>query len=116
MKYAITTDETIDYTSWILYMPQIYQNISSGKIESNLLKIDILLSLNFKILYILWNCVEKQVQDKNTETLKKRIDRTVAKLKKSQESYGSWDVVTDKFIKDYSNNMVVFARFAVIGW
>ena len=69
---------------------------------------------NEGVLYTLKNSIEKHFQDKNTGALKSRIDQTVAELKKmSKELWKLGCRKTAKFIKDYSNSMVVFARFAV---
>jgi len=68
------------------------------------------------VLYTLKNSVEKHLVDKNTDDLKNRINNTVDELKKmSKELWKLGCRKTAKFIKEYSNNMVVFAKFAVNG-
>ena len=115
MRYAMTTDERLyqldlvhaaSITGYKLWEDRIMsledRNTVVGKLQS--------------ALYSLKNSVEKHFQDKNTEALKNRIDQTVAELKKmSKELWKLGCRKTAKFIKDYSNSMVVFARFAVTG-
>ena len=68
------------------------------------------------VLYTLKNAVEKHLVDKNTDALKRRINKTVDELKKmSKELWKLGCRKTATFIKEYSNNMVVFAKFAVKG-
>ncbi len=68
------------------------------------------------VLYTLKNSVEKHLVDKNTDDLKNRINNTVDELKKmSKELWKLGCRKTATFIKEYSNNMVVFAKFAVNG-
>jgi hypothetical protein len=68
------------------------------------------------VLYTLKNSVEKHLLDKNTDDLKDRINTTVNELKKmSKELWKLGCRKTAMFIKEYSNNMVVFAKFAVNG-
>ena len=68
------------------------------------------------VLYTLKNSVEKHLVDKNTDDLKSRINTTVDELKKmSKELWKLGCRKTAKFIKEYSNSMVVFAKFAVNG-
>jgi len=68
------------------------------------------------VLYTLKNSVEKHLVDKNTDDLKSRINKTVGELKKmSKELWKLGCRKTATFIKEYSNNMVVFAKFAVNG-
>ena len=68
------------------------------------------------VLYTLKNSVEKHLVDKNTDDLKSRINKTVGELKKmSKELWKLGCRKTATFIKEYSNNMVVFAKFAVKG-
>ena len=68
------------------------------------------------VLYTLKNAVEKHLVDKNTDALKSRINKTVDELKKmSKELWKLGCRKTATFIKEYSNNMVVFAKFAVKG-
>jgi hypothetical protein len=68
------------------------------------------------VLYTLKNSVEKHLIDKNTDDLKKRINMTVDDLKKmSKELWKLGCRKTAKFIKEYSNSMVVFAKFAMNG-
>ena len=68
------------------------------------------------VLYTLKNAVEKHLVDKNTDDLKSRINKTVDELKKmSKELWKLGCRKTATFIKEYSNNMVVFAKFAVKG-
>ncbi len=68
------------------------------------------------VLYTLKNSVEKHLLDKNTYDLKDRINTTVNELKKmSKELWKLGCRKTAMFIKEYSNNMVVFAKFAVNG-
>jgi hypothetical protein len=68
------------------------------------------------VLYTLKNSVEKHLVDKNTDDLKSRINSTVDELKKmSKELWKLGCRKTATFIKEYSNNMVVFAKFAVNG-
>src|SRR3990170_3697500 len=68
------------------------------------------------VLYTLKNAVEKHLNDKNTDALKSRINKTVDELKKmSKELWKLGCRKTATFIKEYSNNMVVFAKFAVKG-
>jgi hypothetical protein len=68
------------------------------------------------VLYTLKNAVEKHLVDKNTDALKSRINKTVDELKKmSKELWKLGCRKTAIFIKEYSNNMVVFAKFAVKG-
>jgi len=67
-------------------------------------------------LYTLKNSVEKHLVDKNTEELKSRINETVEGLKEmAKELWKLGCRKTAKFIKEYSNRMVVFAKFAVNG-
>jgi uncharacterized protein YlzI (FlbEa/FlbD family) len=69
-----------------------------------------------RVLYTLKNSVEKHFVDKNTDDLKSRINTTVDELKKmSKELWKLGCRKTATFIKEYSNNMVVFAKFAVNG-
>lgn len=69
-----------------------------------------------RVLYTLKNSVEKHSVDKNTDGLKSRINRTVDELKKmSKELWKLGCRKTATFIKQYSNSMVVFAKFAVNG-
>ena len=68
------------------------------------------------VLYTLKNSVEKHLVDKNTEDLKSRINTTVDELKKMSKKL--WKLGCRKtaiFIRECSNNMVVFAKFAVNG-
>jgi hypothetical protein len=68
------------------------------------------------VLYTLKNSVEKHLIDKDTDDLKKRINTTVDELKKmSKELWKLGCRKTAKFIKEYSNSMVVFAKFAMKG-
>lgn len=68
------------------------------------------------VVYTLKNAVEKHLVDKNTDALKSRINKTVDELKKlSKELWKLGCRKTSTFIKEYSNNMVVFAKFAVKG-
>lgn len=68
------------------------------------------------VLYTLKNSVEKHLIDKNTEDLKGRINKTVDDLHDmSKELWKLGCRKTAKFIKEYSNRMVVFAKFAVNG-
>ena len=68
------------------------------------------------VVYTLKNSVEKHLVDKNTDDLKSRINKTVDELKKmSKELWKLGCRKTATFIKEYSNNMVVFAKFAVKG-
>lgn len=68
------------------------------------------------VLYTLKNSVEKHLLDKNTDDLKDRINITVNELKKmSKELWKLGCRKTAMFIKEYSNSMVVFAKFAVNG-
>ncbi len=68
------------------------------------------------VLYTLKNSVEKHLVDKNTTDLKDRINSTVDELKKmSKELWKLGCRKTAIFIKEYSNSMVVFAKFAVNG-
>lgn len=68
------------------------------------------------VVYTLKNAVEKHLVDKNTDDLKSRINKTVVELKKmSKELWKLGCRKTSTFIKEYSNNMVVFAKFAVKG-
>ena len=68
------------------------------------------------VVYTLKNAVEKHFVDKNTVDLKSRINKTVDELKKmSKELWKLGCRKTSTFIKEYSNNMVVFAKFAVKG-
>jgi hypothetical protein len=68
------------------------------------------------VLYTLKSSVEKHLVDKNTNDLKSRINTTVDELKKmSKELWKLGCRKTATFIKEYSNNMVVFAKFAVNG-
>jgi len=68
------------------------------------------------VVYTLKNAVEKHLVDKNTDALKSRINKTVNELKKmSKELWKLGCRKTATFIKEYSNNMVVFAKFAVKG-
>ncbi|MFZ3167553.1 MAG: hypothetical protein WA130_08040 [Candidatus Methanoperedens sp.] len=68
------------------------------------------------VLYTLKNSVEKHLLDKNTDDLKDRINTTVNELKKmSKELWKLGCRKTAMFIKEYSNSMVVFAKFAVNG-
>jgi len=115
MRYAFTTDERLyqldlvhaaSITGYKLWEDRIMsledRNTVVGKLQST--------------LYSLKNSVEKHFEDKNTGALKSRIDQTVAELKKmSKELWKLGCRKTAKFIKDYSNSMVVFARFAVAG-
>lgn len=115
MRHAFTTDERLyqldlvhaaSITGYKLWEDRIMsledRNTVVGKLQS--------------ALYTLKNSVEKHFQDKNTGALKSRIDQTVAELKKmSKELWKLGCRKTAKFIKDYSNSMVVFARFAVVG-
>ncbi len=115
MRYAMTTDERLyqldlvhaaSITGYKLWEDRIMsledRNTVVSKLQST--------------LYSLKNSVEKHFQDKNTGVLKNRIDQTVAELKKmSKELWKLGCRKTAKFIKDYSNSMVVFARFAVMG-
>ncbi len=115
MRYAFTTDERLyqldlvhaaSITGYKLWEDRIMsledRNTVVGKLQS--------------ALYSLKNSVEKHFQDKNTGALKSRIDQTVAELKKmSKELWKLGCRKTAKFIKDYSNCMVIFARFAVTG-
>ncbi len=115
MRYAFTTDERLyqldlvhaaSITGYKLWEDRIMsledRNTVVGKLQS--------------ALYSLKNSVEKHFQDKNTGALKSRIDQTVAELKKmSKELWKLGCRKTAKFIKDYSNCMVIFARFAVAG-
>lgn len=115
MRYAMTTDERLyqldlvhaaSITGYKLWEDRIMsledRNTVVGKLQS--------------ALYSLKNSVEKHFQDKNIGALKSRIDQTVAELKiMSKELWKLGCRKTAKFIKDYSNSMVVFARFAVTG-
>ena len=115
MRYALTTDER-------LYQLDL---VHAASITGYKLWEDRIMSLEERktivgrletTLYSLKNSVEKHFQDKNTEALKRRINHTVAELKNmSKELWKLGCRKTAKFIKDYSNSMVVFARFAVIG-
>ena len=115
MRYAMTTDEG-------LYQLDL---VHAASITGFKLWEDRIMSLEDRktvigklqtVLYTLKNSVEKHFQDKNTEALKSRIDKTVKELKKmSTELWKLGCRKTAKFIKDYSNSMVVFARFAVTG-
>lgn len=68
------------------------------------------------VLYTLKNSVEKHLVDKNTEDLKSRINATVDELKKmSKELWKLGCRKTAIFIREYSNSMMVFAKFAVNG-
>jgi hypothetical protein len=68
------------------------------------------------VVYTLKNAVEKHLVDKNTDDLKSRINKTVDELKKmSKELWKLGCRKTATFIKEYSNNMVVFAKFALKG-
>ena len=68
------------------------------------------------VLYTLKNSVEKHLVDKNTEDLKSRVNTTVDELKKmSKELWKLGCRKTAIFIREYSNSMMVFAKFAVNG-
>ncbi len=115
MRYALTTDEG-------LYQLDL---IHAASITGYKLWEDRIMSLEERkiivvrletALYSLKNSVEKHFKDKNTEALKRRINHTVAELKKmAKELWKLGCRKTAKFIKEYSNSMVVFARFAVTG-
>jgi transposase-like protein len=68
------------------------------------------------VLYTLKNSVDKHFEDKNTEALKIRINNTVDELKKmAKELWKLGCHKASKFIKDYSNTIVTFAKLAVSG-
>ncbi len=115
MKYALTTNERL-YQLDLVHAA----SITGYKLwEDRIMSLEERKTIVGKLetaLYSLKNSVEKHLQDKNTEALKKRINHTVAELKKmSKELWKLGCHKTAKFIKDYSNSMVVFARFAVTG-
>lgn len=115
MRYAMTTDEKL-YQLDLVHAA----NITGYKLwEDRIMSLEdrkIVVGRLQTVLYTLKNSVEKHLQDKNTEALKSRIDQTVADLKKiSSELWKLGCRRTAKFIKDYSNSMVVFARLAVTG-
>lgn len=115
MKYALTTDERL-YQLDLVHAA----SITGYKLwEDRIMSLEERKTIVGKLetaLYSLKNSVEKHFQDKNIEALKSRIDHTVAELKKmSKELWKLGCRKTAKFIKDYSNSMVVFARFAVTG-